>query len=440
MSCDQFDSERHQLWQRDRQRSSRLGSSGPGSECVGLAVLLHDVERTLYHERACLLPNDCLTWMAVREVRVRGGCGAPALAYANTAVAELRYGMPVINFSKDPTDGWVAECAADEASVLVGRLLPCPRRTLQVLQQTVRKTKAFRPSAIGVRGHESAHPGRQLGSTGLPPYGTMADQWFPVPYLAFPRQNAGQLFWCATESGSAVGRDGRAKRRFNIPFRRQFCSAVAEGLPLSTSVGGRYVGAPTRGESNCRSAIARLPDVVAHTFADGDGVETHCMYLPRSADVLVEIGHRLEAGETWCRVINVPSARWRRQTTRERWGSLADVCGGAVRLAYLQQLWFESCLIHLPEYPQIVLVCADLAGPRCGETGPVGLWWDIAPAASYLDGIVEAATFPPVAVQHCNGLRMNISEVAIDARVMDLHLGRMVRRLRRGSVAPSRAA
>lgn len=107
-----FDSEQHRLWKQDRLLRQAVPIAHAWRGCLGLAMLLSDVERTEYPtDRQAVIPNDCVTWLALRDVPRNHFPACPAMNrrevhYANAARAELRHGMPVIDLTRDVRDAW----------------------------------------------------------------------------------------------------------------------------------------------------------------------------------------------------------------------------------------------------------------------------------------------------------------------------------------------
>lgn len=109
---DHFDSDEHRLWKEDRLLRRAVPMRQVWRGCLGLAILLHDVERTEYpSDDVALVPNDTMTWLALRDVPRNHFPGSLAMnrrevQYVNAARAMLRYGMPALDFTRHVRDAW----------------------------------------------------------------------------------------------------------------------------------------------------------------------------------------------------------------------------------------------------------------------------------------------------------------------------------------------
>lgn len=102
---DLFDTDLHRQWKADRARRLRVPLDEAWRGCLGLAMLLDRPDDTEAHDDLALVRNDQVRWLAHRDVPVGRCPGSPVMNrrdvnYANAAVAELRYGMPVIDFTR----------------------------------------------------------------------------------------------------------------------------------------------------------------------------------------------------------------------------------------------------------------------------------------------------------------------------------------------------
>jgi hypothetical protein len=183
-------------------------------------VLLDRPDDTEAYGGLALVRNDQLTWLAMRDVPVGrypsgSAMGRRDVHYANAAVAELRYGMPVIDFRRDarnavdfrympfgahrrrfgqrPSDVRVVRPAGDTLDS------DRQQREFAVLNRVSAAMTRFAFYATDDRGrtvrrawaaHRPAEGQRYPADT--------ARSWMPRPYLALSAELAGDLYRLAT--------------------------------------------------------------------------------------------------------------------------------------------------------------------------------------------------------------------------------------------------
>src|SRR5712691_4462215 len=100
-SSEMFDTPLHRQWRHDRLLRQRVPLYEAWRGCLGLAMLLERPDDTHAYGKLALVPNQQLTWLALRDVPVGHFPGSSLLNrrdvnYVNAAQARLRYGVPVI--------------------------------------------------------------------------------------------------------------------------------------------------------------------------------------------------------------------------------------------------------------------------------------------------------------------------------------------------------
>src|SRR3954454_8939333 len=89
----------HRAWRQDRALRLRVPPHEAWRGCLGLALLLERPDDTEAYGGRALLRNEQVSWLALRDRPARHHNGHGGRAYvnsANSAVAELRHGMPVL--------------------------------------------------------------------------------------------------------------------------------------------------------------------------------------------------------------------------------------------------------------------------------------------------------------------------------------------------------
>ena len=223
-SPESIDTELHREWERERTLRHRVRLDETWRGCIGLALLLARPDDTEYHGSLALVRNEQLTWVALRDVPVGHFPGSPAMDrrdvhYANTAVAELRHGMPVLDFRRNVRDAvdfrfmpfaphlrkfgagpWDVELVRPGSDTLDSAAQP---REFAVLNALSAKMTRFAFGAVDAAGQPVRPPWahRRLAEMEVfhPP---QPSTWMPRPYLAFPVEVVERLFWLATASAT----------------------------------------------------------------------------------------------------------------------------------------------------------------------------------------------------------------------------------------------
>jgi hypothetical protein len=225
---DHFDSEQHRLWKQDRLLRQRVPIQHAWRGCLGIAALLTHVEQTEYPtDRHALIPNANVTWLAMRDVPRNHFPSVPAMnrrevQYVNAASAELRYGMPVLDFTQhvreacdfrfmpfgsyhrgaDPFDRWTIHGCGD---VLNSDELPVE---FAILNRVSAAMTRFAFCAIDSRGHALRRHWASAQPKGWAKYApALPGQWMPRAYLAFNQKHAVHVQGHAHVSGLRVEAD-----------------------------------------------------------------------------------------------------------------------------------------------------------------------------------------------------------------------------------------
>jgi len=227
----------HAQWRQDRTVRHRVPLTEAWRGCVGLAALFRNAEHALNHGDLMLMPNSHMQWLVLRDVPIGHFPGSQPMNrrdvnLASLAQAEFRYGMPVIDFTRDPRNSWdfkfepstglVPPSPAEldtlaklgfkpeEMTKLLSAELPVPGDTLHAVKDArefgvLNKLSAeMTRFAFAAKDHQgrpvrpSWHKAKPEGVGTVevePPY-----KWFPSSYLGFPIAKADQIYWEATES------------------------------------------------------------------------------------------------------------------------------------------------------------------------------------------------------------------------------------------------
>ena len=201
-----FDSEEHRLWKRDRVLRQKIPMRHVWRGCLGLAILLHDVERTEYPtDHHALVPNETMTWLALRDIPRNHFPAVPAMnrrevQYVNTAQATLRYGMPVLDFTEQVRDAWdlrfmpfgryqrTSNASVADTLFGCGDVLNSDDRPLEfaVLNRLNSSMTRYAFAALDARGRAMHQAWAKLRPNGLATFTPQpVSQWMPRPYLAF---------------------------------------------------------------------------------------------------------------------------------------------------------------------------------------------------------------------------------------------------------------
>lgn len=491
---DNSDSPLHRQWQADRRFRRRVPPHEAWRGCLGLAMLLDRPDDTEAYGDVALVRNEQLSWLALRDVPVDRLSRLPHrryVNYANTTQARLRYGMPVIDFtqedSRDAVDFGRRPLVLQQpestsgSSVGVGPrpdVLDCrEERVFSVLNQMSAAMTDVAFFAIDQRGR----PLRRSWAAVRPAEGELVrlpapSEWMPRPYLAFPLEQADQLYWSATRSrarewcwecpnchdvieganfrgctrcaaehlttGDFVAncprcgrrrtwlaqdaRTSRVERQFSPVLRRAFCDAMADGLLIRALGPEVYLGPIGKADAPGFSVRSlHLNTLVPHRLRSEIDGHTRVVHLPAAAQILVESGERVDAGASWAQAIARPPRQWRNRDLAGRWGSLAQLCGGTLMLGHLQRIWFTSQLVRPITESSQVLVPAELMAMGVREASPVGLWWDTAPALALYDWQMQAAVFPPLRLHYSDRLAFAMpGEVVLNGSITDPRLSR----------------
>lgn len=259
-----FNTERHRLWKQDRLLRQRVPVQHAWRGCLGLAMLLSNVEQTEYPtDQNALIPNENVTWLCLRDIPRNHFPSVLAMNrrevhYVNTARAVLHHGMPVIDFAQNLRDAWDLrfmpfgsyQRPSDRAgSALLhgcGDVLNCDQRPLEfaVLNRLTAAMTRFAFCAIddrgqGLRQHWAAAKPDQWAkfSPSLPA------QWLPRPYLAFRQRHRTHVqdhchikglrvdadFRIALFPAERVGRLVRDLRPVGLWWDLQPCSRYLDG-------------------------------------------------------------------------------------------------------------------------------------------------------------------------------------------------------------------
>jgi hypothetical protein len=448
-TSDPFDSDLHAQWKRDRALRHRVPLGEAWRGCLGLAVLLDRPDDTVAHGDLALARNGDVTWLALRDVPVGRCPGSPVLNrrdvnYANATRAELRYGLPVIDFARGDLRGAV-DFKFIPSAPHVRRLGPAPWDTQQfdprpdALDAGRRRREFAILNRMSARMTEHAffaldaggRPARRPWAAHRPPEGRTfrpepPRRWMPRPYLAFRAAQAAELFRHIARGHQGESAADRPLRHYPVAFRDGFCAAVGRGLPLRATGPEVYRGTVARpGAAALRGDDCRDLRLVPHTLESGIDGRARTVFLPRHAAILAAVNEALEAGATWARVLPDPAPdRWRRRGRVERWATLHEACGGTDLARHLQRVWLADQFLRVADDPAAVLAPAELVATAATEVRPTALWWDTAPALPFYDWESRAAVFPPLRVWRWNRLTFCLpADVAMDASIADPRFG-----------------
>lgn len=454
-------------WDRDRQLQRRVPPGEAYRGCMGLAMLYRNAEHAINHGDACLLPNDHIRWLALRDVPPGHFPTSPPMNrrgvhLATATVARLRYGMPVIDFTDRPRDTWDfgfrpfatarrqygparwqyhdvqaggdtlhAGKDAREFAIL-NRLSAAMTRFAFYARE--REGSAVRPAWRAVRPRDGARAESVVRPL----------DWCPRAHLAFRESDVHHLFGAigkvrVRESPSGCERCGRERQRAQvvgirvgpqvpIAVKKSFTEALAAGLPLVTTDPCVYVGSVPQvaGPDDLHLPVeagARLA-LVAHHFRSDVTGEHMLTYLPTTARVLAEAGQHLDGGSMWAYGLrSSPAAEWRALDRLGRWVGRADACGGSAAAELLLHEWLRQQAVRCPDAPGIVLMPAHLIAWAVHTVEPVGLFWDVAPTMPFDVAGLEAAVFPPLRARRWRHLRFRMpGDVDLNASIIDPRL------------------
>jgi hypothetical protein len=411
----------HQLqnqWGQDRAMRRRVPLWQTWRGCLGLAMLLDKPDDTQSHGDLALVRDNQLSWLAMRDITAVDYAGwshcRHGATYATKAVAQLRYGMPVLDFSEQSreTVNFNKQPYSQRLSVAgppwelrlnrpAGDTLDASDiRQFDVLNRLSAAMTTFAFFATDVLGK----PWRPTWSKYRPLEGAYFQnpspvKWMPRPYLGFNVADAERLV------GEVADFDGLPPVTWFDPF----CRSLAEGLVLRAIQPEVYCGRVQGRESN----VHHLRSTVDHS--------SRYVRLGRGAKVLVPCGRTLEAAQPWARIFSQPLNERPLEKPSElptRWARLRRAFDNADSLTELALLWFQHQLVRLPSRPDLVMVPANLVSHAVRRFEPRELWWDTAPALPHYDWEIQAAMLPPVPLHRWNRLHLVMpGDVAVDARL-----------------------
>lgn len=406
-----------QRWLADRERRRRRPPERSWRGCLGLAMLLERPDNTEYCGERALIPNDHVTWLAMRDVPPghfpgRGPMHRRGVSYVNTAKATLRFGLPSIDLSHpDPhavdfrffPGARRREVQRPELrrSHAVGDVLDAEKRTGE-LAALVQLSEAMTQTAFAGRR-------ARRGSSPRP-----MSEWMPVPYLAFGRFATRRLLGLLVQRPPAALRDA-------------FCDAAIAGVRLVARSDFTYLG-PAEAKMNNGEQ--------GYIFREDAGGKLQ-LRVPRPAELLVRPGEAVHAGRPWCRLLS--DSRSHRSGRRvSRWKALVDGWTDRTTLQRAMSAWIAGAVAaHLPSRPDLTFLPAELVATGVGEVPPEELWWDLTPVATHLEG--TCATFPPLPLRAWADLRLHLpGDVDLKAGIGDPRLEAAV--LASGTFDPQPAA
>jgi hypothetical protein len=217
-----FDTPEHRVWKAERLLRQRVPLGEAWRGCVGLAVLLDRPDDTEAYGGLALVRNDQLSWLAMRDVPVGrypagSAMGRRDVHYVNAAAAELRYGMPVIDFRRDARNALDFRYMPFAAHRRRFGPRPSDVRIVRPAGDTLdsgRQQREFvvlnRMSAAMTRfafygTDDRARPVRRAWAAHRPAEGQRfpadsSGSCLPRPYLALPAELAGDLYRLATNA------------------------------------------------------------------------------------------------------------------------------------------------------------------------------------------------------------------------------------------------
>lgn len=216
-----IDTELHRQWKLDRRLQCRVPNAESWRGCVGLTMLLDDPDATVYHGELGLIRNDHVRWIALRDVPPGHYPRTPRMnrrpvSLATEARAALRYGMPMIDFRREPRTTRDFRCIPFPCHRV--RYGPAPwhvaevrpggdaldsehaAREFAVLNRVSAGMTTFAFSAT----HQDGGPIRPAWAARRPSGMTPSRlqqrgaNWMPRPYLAVPMDHLGALYDAAT--------------------------------------------------------------------------------------------------------------------------------------------------------------------------------------------------------------------------------------------------
>lgn len=472
------DSPLHRRWRRDRSILEDIPAQHRLRGCVGLAAMVAEGVELLNIGNMMLLPNQAITWMAMRDLPP--GCfpasctlNGHTVRYVSSTMASLRFGVPTIGLDTPNRDAFdfaiepygSMYCLADDGLVeempAAGDILNSSRRSREFALGIALTNWMTRAAGYGM--DRDGRPINPAWHENRPDDGRCfrvpsPSAWMPQAYLAFPLHLHRWLFHLATESpqqswrlwcpqcrrwialeevqGYEAREDDaftaccprcRRRQRWNLESAvpavcpRFFSPAFRSGFCRDLAQGLPLAV----GEDCTYLGIAKGhtggPDLIGHHFRAAIDSRDWCVYLPADASILVSSGASLKTRDIWCRVLAFePGERWLREDPRNRWARLADVCGTAAMACLLQKLWLDNQVIRLPGHPDQILVPADLAGSACRHVGPAALWWDVSLGLRHWNEECRAFVYPPIPLRHWDDLRMMLpGEVQLCAGIGD---------------------
>jgi hypothetical protein len=202
-------------WERNRQLRYRVPRCHAWRGCLGLGLLMEKPDDTIVYRNLGLVRNDQLKWVAMRDVPP--GCcpSSPALncrgmIYVTTTTAELRYGMPYVDFTCNAREAvdfarrpiveglqqnrkgipYWAKPAGDTLDASELRMLTVLNRISAAMTDyaffaTDRDQRPFRPHWFNRR-----PPTRGTFLQSRP------SNWMPKPYLAFHQRDVAAIRQC----------------------------------------------------------------------------------------------------------------------------------------------------------------------------------------------------------------------------------------------------
>lgn len=224
-------------------------------------------------------------------------------------------------------------------------------------------------------------------------------------------------------------------RRFTNAFRREFCAAFADGIPIRARKDCTYVG-PVDREKKARDSLEayghdlsyrwdkRMP-VRCHRFKTADKVVE--LYFPEGCKMPAP-GASVKAGAVIAKAMSF-MPRWDAlgpifgtKPLRDQWGlivkSLGDDRKAVAMRGFLQILWFDNQGIPVGDgstaYP------VDLVGVAAGQMASTGIMWDLSPMIEHFVPEIEAFIPPVVRLRGWDKLKLTFGAVSFDGTPKDV--------------------
>ena len=208
--------------------------------------------------------------------------------------------------------------------------------------------------------------------------------------------------------------DSKYRRNFNYVFKRGFCDAIAESLPIYAPFDLVYAG---------RSEGIDEDGLVHHRFGHVDSSKDVIVKTLPNTKVSFEFGQGIEEGTLLCRVLpaNQNLKRWAKQRLDRQWATIHTVVPRRELIPVWQRQWFDFQAVHIEDEPDYVFWPMSLVTQATRTMPADKLYWDIEPCSDFLadDSDVNAVILPPIRADGRSDLQFEAKNIAFSAEIAD---------------------